>query len=253
MKGWLIGLLCAAALHQTGLVLGCSPADFVVAIDVGHSLNDPGAISARGVREFQFNRELAEEVVDALSASGFPNGFMINGDGRIPNLRQRVIEAGSRHADLFLSIHHDSVQPRYLSNWTLDGVNRRYSDRYRGFSLFVSAKNTHFDESRSFAELIGRALTTLTLTPTLHHAEQIKGESRPLLDASLGIYRYDDLVVLKGTAMPAVLLEAGVILHREEELLISSTAYRQGIGRAIVSAVGDFCKEKAFGSGTRNP
>lgn len=250
-KGWLIGFLCVAALYQTGPVRSCSPADFVVAIDVGHSLKSPGAVSARGVGEYQFNRALARVVVDALSAAGFHNSFAINGDGRIPNLQQRVTEAGRRQADLFLSIHHDSVQPRYLSNWTLDGVTRRYSDRFRGFSLFVSAKNARFDDSRRFAELIGRALTAQALTPTLHHAEPIEGESRLLLDAPLGLYRYDDLVVLKGAAMPAVLLEAGVILHRDEELLLAQPAYRQRIGAAIVSAVRDFCDEPTPGSGPR--
>ena len=252
IKGWLIGLLCVAPLYQTGLVLACSPAEFAVAIDVGHSLKSPGAVSARGVREFQFNRELAEAVVNALSAAGFHSSFLINGDGRIPDLRQRVIEAGRSHADLFISIHHDSVQPRYLSNWTLDGVTRRYSDRFRGFSLFVSAKNAHFDDSRTFAELLGRALTEQALTPTLHHAEPIKGESRPLLDASLGLYRYDDLVVLKGAAMPAVLIEAGVILNRDEELLIAHPAYKQRIGTAIVSSVSEFCDKPATGHGTRD-
>lgn len=240
VKGWLIGLLCLVALYQAGLVQACSPADFVVAIDVGHSLKRPGAVSARGVPEFQFNRELVKVVVDALSAAGFHNSFAINGDGLIPNLRRRVTEAAERRANLFLSIHHDSVQPRYLSSWTLDGITRRYSDQFRGFSLFVSAKNTRFDESRNFAELIGRALTARALTPTLHHAEPIKGEDRPLLNAALGLYRYDDLLVLKGAAMPAVLLEAGVILHRDEELLLSQAAYRERIGAAIVSAVRDY-------------
>jgi N-acetylmuramoyl-L-alanine amidase len=249
MKGWLIGFLCVAALYHSGPGRACSPADFVVAIDVGHSLKSPGAVSARGVGEFQFNRELAKVVVDALSVAGFHNSFLINGDGHISNLGQRVTEAGRRQADLFLSIHHDSVQPRYLSNWTLDGVIRRYSDRFSGFSLFVSARNARFDDSRSFAASIGRALTAQALTPTLHHAEPIEGESRLLLDASLGLYRYDDLVVLKGAAMPAVLLEAGVILNRDEELLLVEPAYRNRIGAAIVSAVRDFCDEPARGSG----
>jgi len=55
------------------------------------------------------------------------------------------------------------------------------------------------------------------LTPTLHHAEPIKGENRELVNPDLGIYRFDDLIVLKSAAMPAVLLECGVIVNRSEE------------------------------------
>lgn len=35
--------------------------------------------------------------------------------------------------------------------------------------------------------------------PSLHHAEPIHGENRELLDTTLGIYRFDDLTVLKKT------------------------------------------------------
>ena len=41
---------------------------------------------------------------------------------------------------------------------------------------------------------------------------------RELLDADAGVYRYDQLIVLRMTRMPAVLLEAGSIVNRQEEL-----------------------------------
>jgi N-acetylmuramoyl-L-alanine amidase len=43
----------------------------------------------------------------------------------------------------------------------------------------------------------------------LHHAEPVAGESRELIDRALGIYRYDELAVLRTATMPAVLFEAG--------------------------------------------
>jgi N-acetylmuramoyl-L-alanine amidase len=191
--------------------------------------------------EFQFNRALAAVVADALAAAGFRQAFVINGDGHIAALQERVAEAERRHADLFIAIHHDSVQPRYLAEWTTDGVTHRYSDQFHGFSLFVSEKNPRFADSRRLATLVGTALTARGLTPTLHHAEPIPGEGRPLLDASLGIYRFDDLIVLKQARMPAILLEAGVILNRDEELRVTDPAYRQRIAAAIVSAAQQYC------------
>jgi N-acetylmuramoyl-L-alanine amidase len=52
-----------------------------------------------------------------------------------------------------------------------------------------------------------------------------------------GIYRFDDLVVLKRTAIPAVLLEAGVITDPVDEAYVSSDANQAQIAEAIVSAV----------------
>ena len=53
---------------------------------------------------------------------------------------------------------------------------------------------------------------------------------RELLDAQAGVYRYDQLIVLKDTRMPAVLLEAGSIVNRDEELLLA-TPERQALDR----------------------
>ena len=49
----------------------CEPAEFLVALDPGHSNADPGAISARGVEEVVFNRNLAQLVQETLQQRGF--------------------------------------------------------------------------------------------------------------------------------------------------------------------------------------
>jgi N-acetylmuramoyl-L-alanine amidase len=64
---------------------------------------------------------------------------------------------------------------------------------------------------------------------------------RELVDADAGIYRFDQLVVLKVTRMPAVLLEAGSIINRQEELELGTPERRSKASTAIVSAVEDFC------------
>lgn len=243
----LIALPSAPASTQASTP-ACVPADFVVAVDIGHSVDSPGAVSARGVPELHFNRALAAALMDALEAAGFTKGVLINGDGHIGSLAQRVREAKQAGAHLLLSIHHDSVQPRYLSRWTVDGISRRYSDRFRGFSLFVSADNPHFEASRRLAVLIARAWIARGMTPTLHHAEPIPGEHRPLIEPELGVYRFDQLHVLRHAPMPAVLIEAGVILHRDEELELGHPARQQRLADGIAAALLRFCDEDGGGS-----
>ena len=75
------------------------------------------------------------------------------------------------------------------------------------------------------------------LTPTLHHAEPVKGENRELVDPTLGIYRFDDLIVLKSSAMPAALLECGVIVNRMEEAELLTEERQQKVVAAIHVAV----------------
>ncbi len=68
---------------------------------------------------------------------------------------------------------------------------------------------------------------------------------RELLDAKAGVYRYDQLIVLRATRMPAVLLEAGSIVNRAEELQLASPERRTLTSAAIVAAVEDFCAARA--------
>jgi N-acetylmuramoyl-L-alanine amidase len=93
------------------------------------------------------------------------------------------------------------------------------------------------------AQLLGVEFRRRALVPTLHHAEPIAGENRPLLDPALGIYRFDDLVVLKRAAMPAVLIEAGLIVNRADELQLDSASFRQTLAEAITAAARQFCDE----------
>ena len=64
---------------------------------------------------------------------------------------------------------------------------------------------------------------------------------RLLIDAQAGVYRYDQLVVLKDTGMPAVLLEAGSIINREEELRMGSAEHQALVSAAVADAVRSFC------------
>lgn len=208
----------------------------LIAIDVGHSLARPGAISARGVAEFQFNRALALVVDRVLRGQGFRTR-LIGAQGDLDKLAARTTVAAEAGAGFLLSIHHDSMQEQYLESWTVDGREHRYGDRFSGFSVFTSRKNPDPAKSLACASAIGSALRSQGFAPSLHHAEPIPGENRPLADAPNGVYYFDDLVVLKTAAVPAVLVEAGIILNRADERALSEPATRERIARAIASGL----------------
>jgi N-acetylmuramoyl-L-alanine amidase len=219
----------------------CQVAQFKVAIDIGHHPAQPGAISAVGVPEYDYNRALVTDLHAALRRAGFTSAFLINEAGAAIPLEERTRIADAAKADLLLSIHHDSVQPQYLATWSVAGQPQKYSDRYQGYSVFYSEKNKEALASAAFARLLGRALRDQGLTPSLHHAESIPGEGRPLIDPAIGLYRFDDLIVLKTATMPAVLLEAGIIVNRAEEQQLRSEPYRGRLVAALVKSIQDFC------------
>ena len=222
----------------------CRQGNFRIAIDVGHTPEASGALSARGRSEYGFNQRLAEKIGDTFRNAGFTNTLLIlmRGEGK-SQLRQRSALASSFRADLFLSIHHDDVQPIYYDEWTYNGRRHHFSDRYFGYSIFVSSQNQFADRSVQFAALLGAELRKRGMTFTAHHAENIRGERRQILDHERGIYLYDQLMVLKNTKAPAVLLEAGIIVNRDEESILNSPERRKLISEAALAAAIRFCGE----------
>lgn len=240
---WVRWLLLAAALALPTAAPaqdGCSPARFKVALDIGHTLSQPGATSARGVPEFTYNQRLARAVQAALGRGGIAS-VLIGESGAPLALAARPRLAQEAGASLFLSLHHDSVQPQYLSTWVVDGRTRPYSDVFRGYSVFVSSLGRRPADSLRFAALLGGGLRAAGFTPSGHHALPVPGEGRPVVDAGLGILRYDGLAVLRGAAMPAALLEAGVILNRDEEMQVQSPAMLDRLAGAVARAVRRYC------------
>ncbi|NVO15927.1 MAG: N-acetylmuramoyl-L-alanine amidase [Rhodoplanes sp.] len=223
----------------------CKPESFRVMLDVGHTVDQPGATSARGVAEHVFNLRLAKRIERALRDGGFVRTrlLVVRGSGR-KQLLARAKAANAEKPDLLLSIHHDDVQSRYHAQWRFEGRERIYSDRFAGWSLFVSQQNRQFDASLAFAKTLGAALRAKNLPFTMHHAEAIPGEGREVLDRDAGVFRYDALIVLKDSDVPAVLLEAGVIVNRAEEILLATPARQDVVAAAVLSAVQGFCAER---------
>ena len=225
------------------LVLGLPPAAHAaaIAVDVGHYLKEPGAISARGVPEFEYNLRLARELAVALREAGH-KALLIGDDGLAETLGSRAPRAAGM--DLFISIHHDSVQPRFLAPWEHDGAVRLYSDQFAGYSLFVSRLHPQLQPSLKCASAIGAALNAAGFTASRYHADPIVGENRPFADEPNGVHYFDNLAVLKTASVPALLFEAGVIVNRAEELRMRDPAVRKSIAAAIVAGVGDCLQRK---------
>ena len=221
----------------------CDRAAFRVIVDVGHTVEAPGARSARGVGEYEFNLRLATLVEQSLIEAGFGKTVLLVTEGPArKGLFQRVAQANRSSADLFLSIHHDSVPNRFLEKWEHEGRERNFSDRFKGHSVFVSSDNGDPKGSLLFAGLLGRQLKARGLQYTPHYTEKVMGHRRrQLVDAEAGVYRYDQLIVLRATQMAAVLLEAGSIINRDEELLMGSSEHQALIAAAVTEAVERFC------------
>ena len=221
----------------------CDRHAFRAVIDVGHTLKVGGATSARGIYEYEFNLRLAKQVVQKLTDAGFDRTvLLITTEPARSALFKRSSRANTMGADLFLAIHHDSVPDPMLEKWTYDGVEHTYNDRFPGHSIFISNDNPQRGRSLEFASLLGAQLKARGLKYTPHYTERFMGHrQRVLVDAVNGVYRYDQLIVLRTTHMPAVLLEAGSIINRKEEVELAKPERVALVADAALDAVETYC------------
>ena len=221
-------MMFASRLRGSVFVLLCAvqSALATVAIDTGHTPRQGGATSASGYPEYNFNRRFAESLLDALGKVGQTTIDLHSFDPNL-SLQDRPTRAGD--AAFFLSIHHDSIQQRFLDQG-------RATD-FAGFSVFVSRRNPRYEESLVCALAIGEAMHAAGELPSLYHAEPVTGENRPLLDRERGVHAFDELLVLRAARTPAVLLEVGVIVNPNEELKLASDAFRAKVAPAVAAAI----------------
>jgi N-acetylmuramoyl-L-alanine amidase len=225
----------------------CQRSTFHVVVDVGHTLDAPGATSARGIFEYAFNLQLGQQVRQALVDAGFDKTLLLITDKAPPGgLVERAMRANAIPADLFIAIHHDSVPDNLLQSWDYEGQPQHFNDQYPGYAIFISNDNPDRAGSLRFGKFLGKELQVRGLHYTPHYTLALMGHRRrELVDAEAGVYRYDALIVLRLTHMPAVLLEAGSIVNRQEELELASPGRRTITSAAIAAAVEDFCAARA--------
>lgn len=228
----LLGLAACSVPSQT-------PTDCptpTVVIDVGHTEAAPGATAASGATEYSFNRRFAALLAQALRDNGRP-AHTVEITEPDPRLDRRVgeirsITRNTAHG-LVLSVHHDSVQERFLKFHLVDGIERSYTDAASGFSLFVPAETQVAADSLAAARSIADGLIAAGERPSPHHAEPIEGENRRLLDPRRGIFAGDFLKILRTAEAPVVLIEVGVIKNPADEQRLSDPSTAATVARTI--------------------
>ena len=101
------------------------PAISIIAVDAGHGGEDPGAIGKNGTREKDVVLAIARELALKINAEpGMKAVLTRNGDYFVP-LRDRMRRARAQQADLFVSIHADSIRDRRVDGSSVYILSQR--------------------------------------------------------------------------------------------------------------------------------
>lgn len=216
----------------------------IIVLDPGHGGVDPGALGSNGTHEKDITLAMAREVRRQLEATGRYRVIMTRDDDVFVQLRDRVAKARAANADLFLSIHADSIgspQTRGASIYTLSetasdaeaaalAARENRADIIAGVDLSTENK----DVASILIDLAQRE--TMNRSASLAHSLVTElGRDIHLLPNRP--HRFAGFAVLKAPDVPSALIELGYLSNRQDELMLSRPQHRTKIAAAIVRAI----------------
>lgn len=215
----------------------------LVVIDAGHGGVDPGAINQQtGLREKDVTLAIAKAIRDKLVATGRVRAALTREDDRYILHRERFGIARRLHADLFISIHCDSVgsgSPSGATAYTLSDVA---SDKEA--ALLAARENksdvingVNLDRNADVSSILIDLTQRETMNASAGFARLLGREALPLMPTKANFHRTASLLVLKAPDMPSILFETGYISTPQDAAFLDSKIGRDRIAESVKRAV----------------
>jgi N-acetylmuramoyl-L-alanine amidase len=226
------------ALHAPGE----SDRDVIVAVDAGHGGVDPGAIGHGGTREKDVTLAIARALAERLNAEPGMHAVLTRNRDEFVELWDRIARARAAHADLFISVHADSIRDRSVSGasvyvLSVHGASseaaKMLADRENSADLMGGIA---VDNSPLGAVLIDAAQDQM-VGMSASAAERVMSALEGVGEIRKAQVQRAGFVVLKSPAIPSMLVETAYISNPGEERRLRSTEQQVRLAEAIASGV----------------
>ena len=220
-----------------------------IVIDPGHGGVDPGAISRSGVHEKTIVLEFAAILALRLAASGQYNIRLTRNDDRFLPLRKRVAIGQAARADLFISLHADSIERQSAQGASIYTLSEQGSD---GLARELAARENKADLTAGL-EFDGDAdVASHLIDMQQRSAINRSVEFAALLVVELGArgpllrrpHRSAGFRVLKSPGVPSVLIELGFLSSPSDEQRLRKPVTREQVAEAIEAALAGYFAER---------
>lgn len=220
-----------------------APKPFTIVIDPGHGGIDSGAEGANGTLEKTITLAFALELKTKLEEGGRFVVKMTRDRDLFLRLDERVRVARQNDADLFISVHADTIKYRGVRGATVYTVSDRASDAE---AAALAARENIVDELAGMAvndsdHVVSDILMDLVRREThsfsIRFARTLLGELSNRVEMIKNPHRFAGFKVLKAPDVPSVLLELGYLSNPEDEEQLRSAEWRAKAIQSVASAV----------------
>ncbi|MGB0629547.1 MAG: N-acetylmuramoyl-L-alanine amidase [Alphaproteobacteria bacterium] len=215
----------------------------VIMIDPGHGGVDPGAMSRSGVWEKHIVLAFSKELRRQLLATGKFDVRMTRDRDVFIRLRERIARAKQAGADLFLSIHADSIRNRKVRGTSIYTLSERASDKEAAALAQKENKSDLIagvdldEQSNDVVNILIDLAQRETMNESAVFARKLVTELSTVRKMLRNTHRFAGFAVLKAPDIPSVLIELGYLSNRYDEKLLRSAAQRQRMATAMARAI----------------
>ena len=220
-----------------------------IAVDAGHGGADPGAIGANGVYEKDLTLPYARALKRALKAvPGYRVVLTRDRDAYVP-LRRRIAIAREAGADLFISLHADSLKNRATRGASVYTLSETASDKE---AAALAAKENRSDiiagvdldrQNDEVTSILIDLTQRETKNRSARYAALVLAEIRKSARVLKRSHRFAGFAVLKAPDVPSILVELGYLSNHEEARFLSSASGRRTLVAAIVRATRTYFRQ----------
>ena len=241
--------------ERLGLRTGRAGQRFTIVIDPGHGGIDGGAAGTGGTVEKDVTLTFAEELRDRLRADGRYNVFMTREKDEFLRLDDRVRIAREHEADLFISIHADTIRLKGIRGATVYTVSEKASD---ADSQALADRENLSDqlagieieeENHEVADILVDLIKRETHSFSMRFARSLVGELSTTVGLINNPHRFAGFKVLKAPDVPSVLLELGYLSNAKDEAQLKNAEWRAKAAASISKAIEVFATSTGSAGG----
>lgn len=224
---------------------------FNIVLDPGHGGVDGGAEGVSGTLEKSVTLAFAQELKTVLDATGKYDVSLTRDTDIFIALDERVRIARQRGADLFVSIHADTISVKGLRGATVYTVSDKASDPEAEALAIrenlsdqvagLTVKNADADVADILVDLVRRE----THSFSIRFARTLVGQLKRSIGVINNPHRFAGFKVLKAPDVPSVLVELGYLSNPKDEKLLSDSEWREKAAGSIAKAIEAFAGSRA--------
>src|SRR6266436_1891431 len=224
--------------------------DVVIAVDAGHGGVDPGAIGHGGTREKDVVLAIARALAERINTEPGMRAVLTRNRDEFLVLRDRIKRARVAKADMFISVHADSIANHDVTGASVYILSERgasnesarwLAERENAADLMGGVSLD--DKDNTLASVLLDLSQSANISASMTAAQRVLAALDNVGQVRKAQVQQAGFVVLKSPDIPSMLVETAYISNPEEEVSLRNTRHQAALAEAIYHGVRSYFED----------